>query len=225
MRSADAKTGWRDRTPRDHEVKTVRFTAVVERSGRPRVHAFWTKPERDPEFQRARKAGRVMMLEPGRNGKADVGTVGYDRGPAHGTEVLIFPKSLRPFEGQRVVGVKFELIDQPPTVAAKPEEAWATRTPKRSKPAPPDRRDEPARPDKRPDLQTPSPTQRNRHMRRTQPAGRHAHLPQTAKAFVSSGGQHRSDLKDDVRAALAELRAGRAGAAYRRLHDAISLDR
>jgi hypothetical protein len=94
--------------------KTVRFTRVVERSGRPHIHTLWLPPDKDPEFKRAREAHRVMTLEqtPG-GGKADFGIVGFDAKHDHGGQFLIFPKSIKPFEGARVVGVKFDLVEQP----------------------------------------------------------------------------------------------------------------
>jgi hypothetical protein len=100
--------------------KTVRFTEVVKRSGRPQVHTLWLPPDKDPELQRAQKAQRVMTIEPGSSGtKADVGTVGFQRDAKLG-QFLIFPKSLKPFDGARVVGIKFDLIAQPKLAAVDP---------------------------------------------------------------------------------------------------------
>ncbi|MDO8543858.1 MAG: hypothetical protein Q7S40_25730 [Opitutaceae bacterium] len=43
-------------------MNTVRFTQVVEKCGRPHVHTLWVTPEKDSEFMRAHKAGRVMTI-------------------------------------------------------------------------------------------------------------------------------------------------------------------
>lgn len=100
--------------------KTVRFTQVVERSGRPQVHTLWLPPDKDPELQRAQKAHRVMTIEPGSGGsKADVGTIGFERDAKLG-QYLIFPKSLKAFDGARVVGIKFDLVAQPKLAAVDP---------------------------------------------------------------------------------------------------------
>jgi hypothetical protein len=89
--------------------KTVRFTRVVERSGKPHVHTLWVAPEKDAELQRALEAHRVMAVEPaGTAGKTDLGVVGFAAREHQGAQILIFPKSLKPFEGARVVGVKFD---------------------------------------------------------------------------------------------------------------------
>jgi hypothetical protein len=111
--------------------KTVRFTRVVERSGRPHVHTLWVAPDKDPEFKRARETNRVMTLEqsPG-GGKADFGLIGFDEKHAAGGQFLIFPKSLKRFEGARVIGVKFDLIEQP---ELKPAKATKHAAPTRAK--------------------------------------------------------------------------------------------
>jgi hypothetical protein len=101
-------------------LKTVRFSRVVDAAGRPRPHTLWVAPERDPEFKRAQTAHRVMTIAHER-GKTDVGAVGYAPGEG-GSEFLVFPKSLARFAGARVVGVDFDLVEQPKLVAAKA--AW-----------------------------------------------------------------------------------------------------
>lgn len=94
--------------------KTVRFTQVVERSGKPQVHTLWLPPDKDPELKRAEHAHRVMRVGHGsQGGKTDVGTVGLESSAKPEGQVLIFPKSLKPFEGARIVGIKFDLVEQP----------------------------------------------------------------------------------------------------------------
>lgn len=124
-------------------VKTVRFTQVVERSGKPHVHTLWIEPERDPEFKRARDAHRVMTV--GRSGaeKTDTGVIGLDPARARTGQLLVFPKSLQSFAGARVIGIKFDLVEQPKGVAAPasippPERRKGGRVSKKSPPpAPP----------------------------------------------------------------------------------------
>ena len=100
-------------------MKTIRFTQLVQRAGRPAVHTLWLPPEKDPELRRAQKAHRVLTLARHGAAKTPVGTVGFDaKHPADG-QLLVFPKSLARFEGARVVGIKFELIDEPPVVTVR----------------------------------------------------------------------------------------------------------
>jgi hypothetical protein len=112
-------------------IKTVRFTQVVERSGQPQVHTLWLPPDKDPELQRAQKAHRVMTIESGgAGGKTDVGRVGFSPDSKRPAQFLIFPKSLKTFEGARVVGIKFDLVAQPKLAAVNPVK-HARSTPRR----------------------------------------------------------------------------------------------
>lgn len=99
-------------------MKTVRFTRVVKRSGRPHVHTLWVAPDEDPELRRARAAHRVMTVRKSDTGKSDAGIVGFEPARDGSGQFLVFPKSLQPFAGSRVVGLKFDLVDQPKTIAA-----------------------------------------------------------------------------------------------------------
>ena len=89
----------------------IRFTQVVENSGRPEVYLILTDPKHDAHFQAALKAHRLMTVQHGSGGsKASFGTVGYL--PEAKGEVLIFPRSLRSFADDRVVGINFDLLEQ-----------------------------------------------------------------------------------------------------------------
>lgn len=103
-------------------MKTVRFSQVVSRAGKPEVYLLWTEPEKDTEFTKALKAGRVMTVhQASGTTKTDYGTVGYEKGTNE--QILIFPKSLKSFEGKRVVGVKYDLVVEkeiPKSQRAKP---------------------------------------------------------------------------------------------------------
>ncbi|HUR58445.1 MAG TPA: hypothetical protein VM029_12085 [Opitutaceae bacterium] len=119
-------------------MKTVRFTEVVRRSGKPHVHTLWLAPEKDPALVRARKADRVMTVAAGGGaGKTDAGFVGFEPGQHEGGQFLIFPQSLKPFAGARVVGIKFDLIDQPKLVVATPEKKRAVPPKPKEKEKPP----------------------------------------------------------------------------------------
>src|SRR5688572_17278959 len=99
-------------------MKTVRFSLVVKKSGQPEPHTLWTKPESDRELQQALKSNRVMTVHQSSVGtRKDYGTVGFAKSSGGG-EILIFPKSLKTFEGKRVVGVKYDLLQEPPEIPA-----------------------------------------------------------------------------------------------------------
>jgi hypothetical protein len=125
-------------------MKTVRFTSVVEASGRPEVYLLLTDPKKDGDFQKALKADRVMTLHHApAAGKTDFGEVGY-HADARG-QVLVFPRSLKKFAGTRVIGIDYELLKEEHVAAkkaakARPElrkKASAASKPKREREEPP----------------------------------------------------------------------------------------
>lgn len=94
-------------------MKTVRFSKVVDESGKPEPHLLLVAPEKDPALKKALKSHRVMTLFQQTVGNsAEHGTVGFEKGSAR--QYLIFPKSLRSFEGRRIVGIKYDLLDSKP---------------------------------------------------------------------------------------------------------------
>lgn len=208
--------------------KTVRFTQIVERSGQPHVHTLWLPPEKDPELKRAIAAGRVMTVESGAGGgKTDVGVVGFDAQHARDAQFLIFPKSVKAFDGARVVGIKFDLVEQPKfaapgeikraALAAKPARGKGKRV---VKPLPAVRTHEESPPPdedadvvhfdesatKREELAKPAPTRTKE---------------KKPKASAPSSSPAERALVREVRAALKELKAGKAVAAYERLQRAV----
>jgi len=63
--------------------------------------------------------------------KADRGKVGFDPGPNR--QFLVFPKSLKRLAGAEVVGIKYDLLEEP----ARPKHLRArVQAPKKPKPAP-----------------------------------------------------------------------------------------
>jgi hypothetical protein len=108
--------------------KTVRFARVLERCGQPHVHTLWVAPDQDADLKRARAADRVLTIERGSHGKSDYGRVGFHPSTLGGAQFLIFPKSLKAFADARVVGIKFDEIEQPEVVSAGPAERRVRRT-------------------------------------------------------------------------------------------------
>jgi len=126
--------------------KNVRFGDLVRNSGRPQTVALWSKPEKDLTLSRAIKENRVLTVvqEPG---KADHGTIGFKLLP--GALYLVFPKPLSQEPDARVIGLNYELIEEPvvpkaqrakPTPQAKPTE------PSKVVPGPPQKPSAPAEP-------------------------------------------------------------------------------
>lgn len=115
-------------------MKTVRFTSVVEQAGRPEPYLSWTPPEKDSELKKLVKQERVMTVHQELRGpRKDFGTVGLHRERAG--QILIFPKSLRRFADQKVVGVNYNLV-APENHNAGPKVKLPRRAPRPAKPAP-----------------------------------------------------------------------------------------
>jgi hypothetical protein len=93
-------------------VSTVRFAKVVEACGKPDIHLLLIDPAKDKTLQAAIKTDRVMTLYQ-ESGGTDHGVVGFEQGRSR--QFLVFPKPLKPFLGQRIVGIKYELLEDAPT--------------------------------------------------------------------------------------------------------------
>lgn len=217
--------------------KSVRFSQVVARSGVPHAHTLWVAPKDDRELQQAIAAGRVMTIEAaGASGKTSVGVVGFDARGKRNDQILIFPKSLKAFAGARVIGIKFELLEQPAFAApaelrnsAMPRRRPATARKSASRSAPPDA---PAAPK--------MPTTPAKAAAQSQSSGETSTPPQEAPAAAnrpvapakSRTATHRPPrLPDDhalaalvreIRSAMKELEGGKSVAAYQRLERAIA---
>jgi hypothetical protein len=93
--------------------KSIRFSDLTKSAGRPHVAILWGKPESDPEFSRAIRENRVLTVRQRPVGtKADAGKIGFAR--EKNASYFIFPKALPPSNGDTVVGIKYELIEQAP---------------------------------------------------------------------------------------------------------------
>jgi len=123
-----------ERRARDYSgMGTARFADVVEQCGEPESHLILIEPAKDRELQAAIKAKRVMTVFQDTVGsKADRGVVGFELGPAR--QFLIFPKSLRAFEGKQIIGIKYELWSA--KEPSKAERAGPVKKPEKKKPQP-----------------------------------------------------------------------------------------
>jgi hypothetical protein len=94
-------------------METVRFAKIVESSGKPDTHLLLTDPAKDKTLQAAIKSNRVMTVhQESGSTKTDYGTVGFEEGASR--QFLLFPKTLKPFAGKRVVGIKYDLLESTP---------------------------------------------------------------------------------------------------------------
>lgn len=224
-------------------MSTVRFSQLVEEAGRPAVHALWTAPEQDRAFQAAVRSCRVVTVTPGK-GKADAAEVGFIPGGG-GRQYLVFPRSVKHFEGRRVVGVKFDLVEQPTAIAARAQDIWEGVGRKRraaAKPPPATRR-QPA-PRENPSKQEAEPAPRpapqegpaarpavalvsgrlgpGRRRQPPQPRGQLPRRPAARSASMPAGRKGLDALRGEVVAALQELRDGKTVAAFQRLEQALA---
>ena len=90
-------------------VKQARFGKIVEAGGKPEAYLAFSDPDNDPSFMRAAKESRVVTIKQEPTSKRkDFGIVGYVK-EKYAT-YLIFPKSLREFSGQRVIGIDYSIL-------------------------------------------------------------------------------------------------------------------
>ncbi len=90
------------------KVKTTRFSEVVETCGRPSSYTLWQKPPKDEKLQKLLEKNQIMTIRKGAG--ADFGEVGFYK--ANSTIYLQFPKSLKRFAGNRIIGIKWDLVGE-----------------------------------------------------------------------------------------------------------------
>ncbi len=111
--------------------KQVRFSQVVAKCGKPESYTLWMPPAKDKTFQVAIKGHRIMTVYRSNVGtKKDYATAGYDK-EKEGI-FLLFPKSLKSFEGKVVVGIKYDLLDPGPLRPRAQQEPKKKAAPKTS---------------------------------------------------------------------------------------------
>jgi hypothetical protein len=120
-------------------MSTVRFSKILEACGKPDIHLLLIDPAKDKTLQAAIKSDRVMTLYQ-QSGGTDHGVVGFQQGRSR--QFLVFPKPLKPFLGQRIVGIKYELLEDSPVPkkeTAKKEAAEPDEQPSEAAPTPMER--------------------------------------------------------------------------------------
>jgi hypothetical protein len=89
------------------KTKTNRFADVAEAAGKPEVYTLWQKPAQDRHLQSEIKNHRVMTIQKTDAG-SEFGMVGFKE--TKGASYLVFPKSLKRFENNRIVGINWDLV-------------------------------------------------------------------------------------------------------------------
>lgn len=94
-------------------MKQLRFTSLVQAAGRPHPATLWTTdPNKDPEFKSAIAENRVVTIHTTNVGaKKDKAHIGFAKGPS--ATYLIFPKPLPMEAGHPIIGLKFDLLEEP----------------------------------------------------------------------------------------------------------------
>jgi hypothetical protein len=96
-------------TMRVLKTKTIRFAEIVEKAGKPEVYTLWQKPKTDRHLQSLLKNNRIMTVLQSESG-SDFGLVGFRE--EKGARYLAFPKPLKRFIDRRVIGIKWDLIQE-----------------------------------------------------------------------------------------------------------------
>jgi hypothetical protein len=89
------------------KTKTVRFSQIVEKCGKPNIYIPWQKAAADRHFQTYLKNNRVMTIQRSESG-TDFGIIGFKE--RKGARYLVFPKSLKQFADKRVIGIDWSQI-------------------------------------------------------------------------------------------------------------------
>ena len=91
------------------KVKTARFSQVVEECSKPQVYTLWQKPAADRHLRAEIRKNRVMTIRKSDRG-TDFGIVGFKE--KKGATYLVFPKSLKRFADNRIIGIDWSLVGE-----------------------------------------------------------------------------------------------------------------
>ena len=112
-------------------LKTARFTEIVEQCGKPSAHFALLDPAKDRPLQNLLRQNRVMSIYHGHRGEgADYGMVGLIE--STGSQLLVFPKSIKRYAGRRIVGINYDLLEDSALVTKSAQPSAATRRQRKS---------------------------------------------------------------------------------------------
>ena len=89
------------------KTRTVRFSRVVEKCGKPQPYTLWQKPSADRHLRAQVKNNRIMTVLKTESG-TDFGIASFKE--KKGASYLVFPKSLKRFVDRRVVGIDWTVV-------------------------------------------------------------------------------------------------------------------
>jgi hypothetical protein len=140
----DGATDYEYSLPTPAFMKTVRFSEVVNSSGKPDTHLLLIAPAKDKTLQAAIKSNRIMTVYQGSGStKSDYGTIGFVEGSSR--QFLVFPQTLKSFADRRVIGIKYDLLESMPVSGGE-----TTAQPKSGKASKPTREQTATEVDRRP---------------------------------------------------------------------------
>jgi len=135
--------------------KEIRFSNLVQKSGKPETVTLWAAPQSNSAFMKAVKENRVVTVFQKPTGtKKDFGQIGFHQEKF--ATYLVFPKPLPKLGDVHVIGIKYELLkaqteNRPLEKERKPTRAYhrsyvhdGVETPPAAPPQP-ERKTEPAR--------------------------------------------------------------------------------
>src|SRR6266480_2321252 len=94
-------------------VRTVRFSDLIEHSGPAHQVTLWSDPKSDKTFTQAVEENRVITITLHNVGtRKDFGVVGFDPKPS--ATYIVFAKPLSVAKGTKVIGVKYDLLEEAP---------------------------------------------------------------------------------------------------------------
>lgn len=91
--------------------RKIRFGDLVRSSGRPQITTLWTDPSKDRCLATAINQNRVLTVLEGKGQQKDYGRLGFERQP-HAL-YLVFPRPLPKLGEVRVIGINYQLLEQP----------------------------------------------------------------------------------------------------------------
>jgi hypothetical protein len=113
--------------------KRIRFGDLVRNSGRPRVVTLWTEPKKQKGFAKAIRENRVLTVVQKLHNQKDYGLIKFDEeAPAL---YLVFPRPLPKDPNARVIGINYELAEEPEVTDPVPLNQAPSRPAPRPQPA------------------------------------------------------------------------------------------
>lgn len=219
-------------------MKTARFAQVVSKCGRPVVHDQWLTPEKDATLKKAVKDNRLMTVHIHTVGsQKDHGETGLTKGGQR--VLLIFPKTLRAFDGRRIVGIDYGLLKEEPQAARQKAKAHAKK--EKDAPAAPalkardsgavlrlfrpeDEEEPPTKPKAKPEKHrrtTGKSSKSSRKQDQKRPHAKHTTRPTKQTSHTPVTTAEVRTLRTQIQKALKQLKTGKAVMAYETLEQAL----